>query len=208
MQANPGFKSQPLRITLKHFRGALPVYNGEVVDQAAEQQHIARALDGDGSSFEALLAEVLVPGHRFACALLHDAALAEDAVQDAAVLAWRNLRRLKPERSFRPWFLGIVAHRCRDQMRGRWWHLIQTPLPAVKSEEAPEHAALQRAELREALTKLHGRERQVLALRVYLELPWGDVAAITHLTEAGARTAYYRALARLRPLYSATEVTT
>lgn len=178
------------------------------MDQTAEQQLVVQALAGDAGAFESLLADILVPAHRFACAMLHDAGLAEDAVQEASVLAWRKLRQLKPGRSFRPWFLGIVANQCRDQRRNRWWQLIRVSFPIVRSQEAPELAALRRTELREAFMKLRARERQVLALRIYLELPWNEVAGITHLTEAGARTAYYRALERLRPLYTGTEVTT
>lgn len=176
--------------------------------QASEQQLVARALNGDADAFESLLVEVLAPSHRFATALLHDSGLAEDAVQDAAVLAWRKLRQLSPGRQFRPWFLGIVANQCRDQRRSRWWQLIRTPAPAGTTEESPEQAAVQRAQLREALMKLRENERRVLALRIYLELPWSEVAAITHLTEAGARTAYYRGLERLRPIDSGAEVTT
>jgi DNA-directed RNA polymerase specialized sigma24 family protein len=49
--------------------------------------------------------------------------------------------------------------------------------------------------------KLGDRERRVLILRVYLDLPWAEVAAASGLTEAGARTRYYRALERLRPVH-------
>jgi RNA polymerase sigma factor (sigma-70 family) len=54
-------------------------------------------------------------------------------------------------------------------------------------------------QLRDALLKLGDRERRVLILRVYLDLPWTEVAAASGLTEAGARTRYYRAINRLRP---------
>ena len=178
------------------------------MDHASEQQLVARAINGDPDAFESLLADVLAPSHRFATALLHDSGLAEDAVQDAALLAWRKLRQLSPGRPFRPWFLGIVANQCRNQTRSRWWHLIRTPLPAGKTEEPPEQAAVRRAELRGAFMKLRDSERRVLALRIYLELPWSEVAAIAHLTEAGARTAYYRGLDRLRPLDPGVEATT
>lgn len=170
------------------------------MDQATEREAVVRAVHGDTEAFESLLADAITPGHRFACALLHDPSLAEDAVQEAALLAWSKLRQLAPGRPFRPWFLGIVANQCRDQIRGRWWRLIRTSSPEPKVQETPEQAALRRAELREALMKLRDRERQVLVLRIYLELPWSEVAAVTRLTVAGARTSYYRALERLRPL--------
>lgn len=68
--------------------------------------------------------------------------------------------------------------------------------------------SLRRAALREALGELTERERQVLILRLYLDLTWSDVAGIVGLTEAGARTRYYRALKRLRLTRGSQEVLT
>ena len=178
------------------------------MENTSEQQLIAQATEGDTTAFEAILAPLVDPAYRFACALLQDPDLAQDAVQEACVRAWRKLGSLRPGRPVLPWFLGIVANQCRDQMRGRWWQLIRTPHPYVMSSELPEDAALRRQGMREALKKLHDRERQVLILRIYLDLPWSGVAAASGLTEAGARTSYYRGLGRLRLLYRSSEVVT
>ena len=151
----------------------------------------------------------ITPAHKYACAFLHDPNLAEDAVQEACVRAWRKLGRLRVGSSFQPWFLGIVARQCRDQMRGRWWRMIRyltrkQSIPIFRRMPRP----LRRAVLREALGELTERERQVLILRLYLDLPWSDVASVAGLTEAGARTRYYRALERLRFTRGSQEVLT
>lgn len=164
----------------------------------SEQQVIARAKRGDVEAFEAILETTINSAHKYACALLHDPGLAEDAVQEACVRAWRKLGNLRVGSSFQPWFLGIVARQCHDQMRGRWWRLIRMPGTEALRSDLPEDAALRRAALREALGELTERERQVLILRLYLDLPWSEVASVAGLTEAGARTRYYRALQRLR----------
>jgi RNA polymerase sigma factor (sigma-70 family) len=168
------------------------------VEITPEQQLIAQAKRGDIDAFEAILGPSISPAHRYASALLHDPNLAEDAVQEACVRAWRKLGRLRFGSSFQPWFLGIVARQCHDQMRGRWWRIVRIPQMETLSSDLPEDAALRRAVLREALGELTERERQVLILRLYLDLPWSDVAGVAGLTEAGARTRYYRALERLR----------
>jgi RNA polymerase sigma-70 factor (ECF subfamily) len=173
-----------------------------------EQQLIAQARRGDLEAFEAILEGSITPAHKYACALLHDPSLAEDAVQEACVRAWRKLGRLRVGSSFQPWFLGIVARQCHDQMRGRWWRMIRMPHPEARRSDLPEDAALRRAALREALGELTERERQVLVLRVYLDLTWSDVAGVVGLTEAGARTRYYRALGRLRLTRGSQEVLT
>lgn len=178
------------------------------MESTAEQRLVTRAKGGDTVAFEAILAPLIDPAHRFACALLHDPDLAEDAVQEASVRAWRKLSRLRPGSPLRPWFLGIVANQCRDQLRAPWWRVIRMPQLRVTSSHLPEDVTLRRAELREALTKLHDGERRVLVLRLYLDLPWNEVAAAAGVTEAGARSRYYRAMDRLRPLQGSQEAPT
>jgi RNA polymerase sigma-70 factor (ECF subfamily) len=177
------------------------------VESTAEQQLID-AKGGDVAAFEAILAPLIEPAHRFATALLQDPDLAKDAVQEACVRAWRKLSRVRPGSPVRPWFLGIVANQCREQVRGRWWQVIRMPDLNDTGSELAEDAAIRRIQLREALMKLGERERHVLILRVYLDLPWVEVAAASGLTEAGARTRYYRALDRLRPLHASQEALT
>jgi len=178
------------------------------VEIIPEQHLIAQAKGGDVAAFEAILGPSINPAHRYACALLHDPSLAEDAVQEASVRAWRKLGRLRVGSSFRPWFLGIVARQCHEQMRGRWWRVIRMPHAEAIRADLPEDAALRRAALREALGELTERERQVLILRLYVDLPWSDVASVAGLTEAGARTRYYRSLERLRFTRGSQEVLT
>lgn len=178
------------------------------MESTAEQQLVIDAKGGDVAAFEAILAPLIEPAHRFATALLQDPDLAKDAVQEACVRAWRKLGRVRPGSPVRPWFLGIVANQCREQMRGRWWQVIRMPEPHRTSSELPEDAAIRRMQVREALMKLGERERRVLILRVYLDLPWAEVAAASGLTEAGARTRYYRAMDRLRPLHASQEALT
>lgn len=173
-----------------------------------EQERIGRAKGGEIQAFEELLEPNIATGYRYATALLHDPSIAEDAVQEACMRAWRKIGQLRPDSAFLPWFLGIVGNQCREQMRKRWWGMIRIPDPRVLSAELPEDAVLRRAALREALGELSERERQVLILRLYLDLPWSDVASVAGVSEAGARTRYYRALQRLRFTRASEHVTT
>lgn len=78
------------------------------MDIDPEHALIARAKKGDVEAFEAILGPAINAAHRYASALLGDPNLAEDAVQEASVRAWRKLSRLHSGRAFQPWFLGIV----------------------------------------------------------------------------------------------------
>src|ERR1700688_1380149 len=84
---------------------------------------------GDDSAFEILLEPLLEPGYRLAGGMLQDHQAAQDAVQEAAVKAWRKLRQLRDGSEMRPWFLGIVANECRSARRSRWSSVIKMVLP-------------------------------------------------------------------------------
>jgi RNA polymerase sigma-70 factor (ECF subfamily) len=169
------------------------------MDGADEQLLIGRAQRGDDEAYERLLAELVDPAHRLACGLLHDSFLAEDAVQESALKAWRKLSNIKPGMPIRPWFLGIVANQCRETKRGHWSRLVtRSELP--QRDPSPELDATNRAFIRSALARLSREERLVIVLRYYVDLPWAEVAEISRTTEAGARTRLYRAVSKLRPL--------
>jgi RNA polymerase sigma-70 factor (ECF subfamily) len=177
------------------------------MDRSSQDELVARARQGDTLAFEALLAPVVEPAHRLAKGLVHDSQLAEDAVQEAAVKAWRKLSQLRSGSPFRPWFLGIVNNEARNLRRGRWWRQVRNQEPQVEVP-SPDEAALTRIEIRRALLRLSEAERLVVLLRYYVDLPWEEVAAITGGTEAGARTRLYRGLAKLRPELRTPEVLT
>src|SRR5262249_58079603 len=78
-----------------------------------------RVLTGP-AAFTAQLEVVLDPAHRLATVMLGDRTAAEDAVQEAALKAWRKYGQLKGgAETFRAWFLSIVANECRLARRGR-----------------------------------------------------------------------------------------
>lgn len=174
----------------------------------AETGLLDGAREGDEIAFADLLRPWIVPAANFAHGLLQDRQEAEDAVQEAAIKAWRNLRSLRPGAPFGPWFLGIVAHQCGSTRRGRWYRLIRHPAPellpaAAPALETPEPAA--HDALREAIRGLGHRQRAAIVLHYYLDLPVDEVGRILGLTPAGAKSRLNRALKTLRPLLAARE---
>jgi len=157
-----------------------------------------RAAHGDADSFAMLLDPLLNPAYRLAAVMLSDRMAAEDAVQEAAVKAWRSLRQLRgDERSLRPWFLSIVANECRMTRRRRWWSVVK--LANVESERrADEPSQEATTDLRRAVSRLSPGERLPLVLYFYLDLPLDEVARALRVSPAAAKSRIYRAARRLR----------
>lgn len=151
------------------------------------------------STLESRLADLAPPGFRLACALLHDPSAAEDAVQEAALKAWRKADRLRPGSDPLPWFLGIVANECRSTLRGRWWTLRASGAVIAEVVRGPEDEVLRGADLRREIRRLPERDRLVVVLFFYLDLTLEQVAEASGLSVSATRSRLYRSIRRLRP---------
>ncbi|HYL07076.1 MAG TPA: RNA polymerase sigma factor [Candidatus Udaeobacter sp.] len=150
-------------------------------------------------TFADLLKPLIEPGFRLALAMLHDAAAAEDAVQEASFTAWRKLARMQDRGRLRPWFFGIVANKCRNARRSRWMSGVDIGVPEHVSVVSTEEKTLVGADLRRAVAKLRHDDRLVVVLYFYLDLPVEEVATIAGSSVGATRARLYRSIKRLRP---------
>lgn len=158
-------------------------------------QTLARAVAGDADSFSRLLEPLLDQAYRLAAIMLNDRAAAEDAVQEAAIKAWRKVKQLRgDEASMRPWFLSIVANECRMARRTRWWSVVKVAEVRAPAPEADDT----RSDLHRALLRLTPEERLPLVLHFYLDLPIEELARTMGISPSAARSRVYRAARRLR----------
>ncbi len=175
-----------------------------VLFHRADAELVRSALAGDRAAFAELLLPEYRTAFRLAYALLQDMDEAEDAVQEAAFSAWKRIGNLREGSSLRPWFLGIVANRCRTVKRSRWWSVAKAEPP---DREAPAIDLAASLDLRRALRRLGHDERLVLVLRYYLDLPFEEIAITLGISTKAARARVERAIHRLRPIMQVREAT-
>jgi RNA polymerase sigma-70 factor (ECF subfamily) len=169
------------------------------VQQVVETTHLSSTLVGHEKDFEHLILPLAEPGYRLACAMLHDPQAAQDALQEASLTAWRKLPGVRDRDRIRSWFLGIVVNECRNSRRLKWVADVSLGLPAQLSIASAEDGVLQGADLRRAVSQLDPRDRLVVVLFFYVDLPLEEVAAVVGTTVGAARARLYRAVKRLRP---------
>jgi len=150
-------------------------------------------------TFADLLTPLIEPGFRLALAMLHDPQAAEDAVQEASFTAWRKVARMQDPGKLRPWFLGVVANKCRNARRNRWVAGVNLGLPEHLSVVSAEERTLRGADLRQAVARLPHDERLVVVLYFYLDMPLDDVAAVVGGSVSATRARLYRSIRKLRP---------
>ena len=151
------------------------------------------------STYADLLKPLIDPGFRLALAMLHDPQAAEDAVQEASFTAWRKLGRMADQGKLRPWFLGVVANKCRNARRSRWLRGVEKGLPENLTVVSGEDRALHGADLRRAIARLGHDDRLVIALYFYLDMPVDEVATVARASVGATRARLYRAIKKLRP---------
>src|SRR3954452_17341771 len=135
------------------------------------------------SADEAL--EVLYVAHwrrlvRLAVMLLHDQGAAEEVVQDSFVAMHSKWGRLHDPDKALAYLRQSVVNRSRSHLR----HLAvvrrhadrQGPPEAVAGADHPTYDREQRTTVLDALRRLPRRQREVLALRYYLELSEAEIA--------------------------------
>jgi RNA polymerase sigma factor (sigma-70 family) len=157
---------------------------------------VVSSIDAAAAEFEAELSPLLDDALRLATAMLLNAVEAEDAVQEACLHAWRRRSNRRLDTDIRPWFLAIVANRCRETRRGRWWRLVRVADPPTTSSVASRDTAAV-LDLRQALSRLTYRRRLAVVLRYYLDLPYESVASASGCSVDAAKALVRRGTADL-----------
>jgi len=149
-------------------------------------------------SFDELVGPWIEPGYRLAVTMLGDPDEARDAVQEAAINAWRSLTRLREPAQSKAWFLSIVANRCRTVARRHWWKRGRFPLHETAAA-GPEDNIVRATDIERGMSRLAPDDRAALHLRFYQDLSIAEVGHTLGISEAAARSRIYRAADRLRP---------
>ncbi|MDR1410103.1 MAG: RNA polymerase sigma factor [Oscillospiraceae bacterium] len=134
--------------------------------------------------------------YAYACICLRSGALAEEAVQDSVLVAWRQMASLHSEPSFEKWLFKILANRCRTIIRseGRVRSLGDEIIPDTA---APDSIMLSQ-ETRNALNALPYDEREIVMLCVLTGLSGKEAAAALSINHGTLRSKRSRALAKIR----------
>lgn len=172
----------------------------------------ARVASGDGAAFELVMRRYNRRLYRIARSVLRNAADAEDALQEAYLVAYRAMDGFRGEASLATWLSRLVLNHClarrrRQQRRDN----IVTLVPDDSLQESAEVAApdadgpdraLVRSELRELLEQrveaLPEVFRTVFMLRCVEELSVEETAELLSIPEATVRSRHFRARSLLR----------
>jgi RNA polymerase sigma-70 factor (ECF subfamily) len=161
---------------------------------------VERARKGDREAFAVLVHQVSDSLYAVAYRILRDPGLAEDALQNALVLAWRRLPKLRDPDRFEAWIHRILIHACYDESRrgGPWRATVR--VLATDEDAGPDEISgvAARDELERAFRRLSLEQRAVFVLHHYVGLPLVELAEIIGIPAGTARSRLHYATQLLR----------
>ena len=164
----------------------------------ANLELVRAARDGDRDAFDLLMTSLIDELYRVARLILRDADRAEDAVQEALVRCWRDLRTLRDPERFEAWLHRLIVNACADQgrQRRRWSAHVQEIRAEPQTEDGA-RALADRDQLERGFRRLKPEQRAVVVLRHYLGLPIAEVAETLGIPVGTAKSRLHYAIEAL-----------
>ena len=147
---------------------------------------------------EAAMEQWEVPLLRACFLMLRDHALAEDAVQQTFLKAWRGYDGFRGECSEKTWLMRIAVHTCRDVQRGKWFKHVDLSVcmedlpPAIQPFEEADDTLVQ------AVLALPIKQRQAVVLHYYQGLTVQEAAQAMGISRRAAHDRLAKAQQVLR----------
>lgn len=187
----------------------------ETTESLSDTELVRRVAAQDHEAFRVLMQRYNQKLYRVARSILKDDAEAEDAVQEAYLLAYRAMGKFRGDAKLSTWLVRIAVNEsiARLRKRKRTAEVIRLDGEAEPDSETaeanmdeatpeqPEHAAI-RAQARRLLEakidELPDAFRTVFVLRAVEEMTVEEAAAVLAIPEATVRTRFFRAKGLLR----------
>ena len=131
---------------------------------------------------------------RLCYAYLGDRALAEDAVQETFLKAWKGYDRFRGQAQEKTWLTRIAINTCKDMRRGAWFRRVDRSTTPDDLPEPSAPFAWQDDAVTRAVMGLKPRLKEVALLRWYQELSAEETAEALGLS----RSAVFKRLNKAR----------
>jgi RNA polymerase sigma factor (sigma-70 family) len=177
---------------------------------------LGQSLAGDEYAFEALVSRYRSPLLNYIRRILKDDELGHDVLQFVLLQLYLSRPKLLRNISLRAWLFQVAHNRCLDELRKQRrrpalhfseiaWAYENEEISQIESIQDPRSLPEEIAEqrdlhdvLQQAICNLPLRFRRVVNLHCFGQLPFSEVGRLLKISEATAKTYYYRSLPHLR----------
>ena len=135
---------------------------------------------------------------RMCYSYLGDRSLAEDAVQETFLKAWKGFVRFRGENSEKTWLMRIAINTCRDIRRSAWFKHIDRAVSLDQLSDLEVSFDARDDAVTKAVMKLRPRLREAVLLRWYQGLSAEETAQTLGISRSTAYERLNRAQAILK----------
>jgi RNA polymerase sigma-70 factor (ECF subfamily) len=166
-----------------------------------QRQLVEQAQAGDHDAFSVLVRASLPRLQGVARLILRDSERAQDAVQEALMLAWRHIRAVRDPDAWDAWLNRLTVRACyrmARQVRRRdavELHVMPDHEPGHRDQEID---IVERDRLGRELGRLPIDQRAVMVVHFYLDLPLSEAAVLLDIPVGTAKSRLHRGLETLR----------
>jgi RNA polymerase sigma-70 factor (ECF subfamily) len=162
-----------------------------------DKYYVERCLNGHPDDFRYLVRRYQTALLAHLAGQLHDREKAEDAAQETLVRAYFNLSKLKKQKSFFSWLLGIAGRVVKEQQRDR---LRQAQIARSLAEDRPAAGPKHDYPLARTIAQLPDSHRELILLRYYSGLSCAQIGRQLDMPLGTVTKTLSRAYATLRDL--------
>ena len=163
---------------------------------------VRQARLGDKDSFAKDYQQIAEDLYRVALYSLGNSHDAQDVVSETFIEAYKGIRKLRDENSFKPWIMRILSIRCKRKIgqyiNGRNQLDIDDFLDLSEEGDGVEAQSTQKIALLHALETLNAQERQIVALAVVQGYTVRETAQILGAPQGTVSSKLHRTLKKLR----------
>jgi len=161
---------------------------------------VERARGGDDVAFGELVDADASRCFAIAYRILRDVEAAEDAVQQAFLLAWHDLPRLRDVERYDVWLHRLLVNACYEEARRRrrWTSRVRVlPVDGPVSDD-PTVSVDDRDLIERAFARLSPPHRAVWVLHHYAGLPLATIAEVVGVPEGTVKSRLHHATRSMR----------
>ena len=143
-----------------------------------------------------------LPMYRLAYSILKNSADAEDAVSEAVVLAYENIRSLRKEEAFRSWIFKITANVCKRKLKDK----SRLEVELTENQKLYEEDRELQLDIHNALLELDEEERCIVAMSALEGYNSVEIGTMMKLNPNTVRSKRKRAIEKLGAIMKKQEV--
>ncbi|MFO0811134.1 MAG: RNA polymerase sigma factor [Gemmataceae bacterium] len=170
-------------------------------DADRDEWLMARTALGEREPLGTLARRYAGPLVGFLARMVGDAHTAEELFQDVFLAVWRRRGQYQFPRPFKAWLYAIAVNRGRAAFRSRRSALPLPDVPPADPAASPADVAIAAEtaqRIAAAIGRLPPKQRAVVALRVWDEMSYAEIAGIVGGNEATVRSHMYHGLKAVR----------